>query len=211
MSIFDKFFNKKDTKPSNDNITPYRQVRYSNMMEDGISLLSEKKPSEAIVIFNKILAEHPDDAQAFRWKSLAKERLSNTGSEENFQKVPIQSAIQNEYISHSPAAKIFPTNRKPTELTCILIRNHGISIIEKPVSFNGLLKDYYKGEFKKEVRILLTSVEEKIPQDIIAKKNQIPFTILSGQLIQRLDDCGFSKELAQWAVYTWAEVIGVDI
>jgi hypothetical protein len=159
----------------------------------------------------KILVEHPNDVEAFRWRSLAEERLSYNGSEENFQKVPIQHTIQNNYIPHSPTVKSLPTNRKPTELVCILIRNHGISIIENPISFNGLLKDYYKGEFKKEVRILLTSVEEKIPQDIIAKKNQIPFTILSGQLIQRLDDCGFSKELAQWAVYTWAEVIGVDI
>ena len=192
--------------------TPYQTpTRYSKMVDDGVSLLSNKKPSEAIAIFNKILVEHPNDVEAFRWRSLAEERLSYNGSEENFQKVPIQHTIQNNYIPHSPTVKSLPTNRKPTELVCILIRNHGISIIENPISFNGLLKDYYKGEFKKEVRILLTSVEEKIPQDIIAKKNQIPFTILSGQLIQRLDDCGFSKELAQWAVYTWAEVIGVDI
>ncbi len=52
-------------------------IQYQKMIDDGIYLLSIKKPSEAIVIFNKILAEYPDDSQAFRWKSLAQERLSS--------------------------------------------------------------------------------------------------------------------------------------
>ncbi len=58
-------------------------IQYQKMIDDGIYLLSIKKPSEAIVIFNKILAEYPDDSQAFRWKSLAQERLSSNYSEKD--------------------------------------------------------------------------------------------------------------------------------
>jgi superkiller protein 3 len=81
-------------------------------------------------------------------------------------------------------------NEKPIEILCTIIRNHGISSIDNKDAFNGILRDYYKGEYKRETIIL---------------------AVLSAQLAQRLDDCGFSQELAVWAVYAWARALGVEM
>ena len=98
---------------------------------------------------------------------------------------------------------------EPTEILCALIKKQGISVFNNSPTFNGLLKDYYKGEYKAEFTILTKSIEENIPQDLLSRKDKIPLSVLSGQLAQKLENCGFSHELSAWAVNAWIKALGL--
>lgn len=102
-----------------------------------------------------------------------------------------------------------PLLEYPVELLSTIIQNHNISIIENPDVFRGLLKDYYQGKYKREFTILMRSVEEKVPQDLLLNKGSIPAPVLSGQFIQKLDNCGFTHNLSIWAVQAWVKVLGI--
>jgi len=182
---------------------------YQTMMNRGIKLISEGRPSEAIDIFNKILSEYPNDNQAFRWRSLAKERLTPTSQKSNNPIPPPKRSVQKSDDSQLYPSAYHNSNREATDRLKLVIRDHGTKILDTPQIFQGLLKDYYRGEFKKETRVLLTCLEERIPADLIGKKGNIPFSTQSDQLIRRLEDNGFSKDLSRWAVYSWAEVFEI--
>ena len=116
-----------------------------------------------------------------------------------------------EHKTPSPLQKMLPDPfSEPTEILCTLIKKQGISVVKNSPAFNGLLKDYYKGEFKAELTILTKSVEENIPQDILAKKNKVPVSVLASQHAQRLEDCGFSKDLSIWAVDAWTNALEIS-
>jgi len=69
--------------------------------------------------------------------------------------------------------------------------------------------DYFQGGFKKERNILLVSVDENIPNMLLANKNSLPYNILSSQQIQILIHCGFENDLAKWAVDSWGNAFGI--
>ena len=111
------------------------------------------------------------------------------------------------------AQKTTETNCKSdraTEILCLIIKNQTVSSISNQSAFTGIIKDYYKGEYKREVTVLVKSIEENIPQDLLAKKDKIPFSVLFAQCVQRLEDCGFSKEMSIWAVHAWARALGIE-
>ena len=108
----------------------------------------------------------------------------------------------------SPIVKII-INDKPIEILCLIIKKHNISLISSLSVFTGLLKDYFKGEYKAEFTILTKSIEENIPQDLLSRKDKIPLSVLSGQLAQKLENCGFSHELSAWAVNAWIKALGL--
>jgi restriction system protein len=71
------------------------------------------------------------------------------------------------------------------------------------------LIDYFQGDFKKERNILLVSISEGIPGNLINKKDVLPYDILSSQLVQKLVQFGFTDQLAKWAVNSWAVAFGI--
>ena len=117
----------------------------------------------------------------------------------------IRTQMNDEINQYDPSV-----NKRPAEILAEIIKNHNPSSISNPSIFTGLLKDYYKGQYKREVRILSISIEENVPQDLLTKKDKIPFSVLSSQLVQKLEDCGFSRELSIWAVDAWAKAMGVE-
>jgi hypothetical protein len=97
---------------------------------------------------------------------------------------------------------------KPVEILRTIIQKYNTSIIYNSSLFNALLKDYCKGDHKGEVNVLNYSIGKNIPQDILLNKNNIPLSILSDQLIQRLIEDEFIKnDLAVWAVNAWIDVL----
>ena len=122
-----------------------------------------------------------------------------------------EDTIENNEISDFQKLKCdVDSDQKPVEILREIIKKYEIGIFDSKVTFNGLLKDYFQGGFKRETNILITSVNENIPQDFLAKKDQIPFQILSAQCIQRLEDCGYSKDLSIWAINTWAKALDMN-
>lgn len=91
-----------------------------------------------------------------------------------------------------------------------LINDYSTSIINDPIRFENLLLDYYRGENRKEASILIFSLKEKIPEDLINNKD-IPYAIHSKSLINRLvEHGGYSEENAKWAVDTWAYALKLE-
>ena len=100
-------------------------------------------------------------------------------------------------------------NDEPRDILIKLISKHEISSFQDPNQFRNTLNDYFKGHFKRESRMLTESFKENIPKDLIAKKDSLPYEIISPQLVQRLVNVGFANDLAQWAVDSWALSLGV--
>jgi hypothetical protein len=98
---------------------------------------------------------------------------------------------------------------QPRVLLCELISTHGQEIIDNPVQFKNMLKDYYHGEFKKEHKCLTYAIEEKIPALLQERKQQLPYDILSGHLILRLTDIGYTVDLSKWCVDSWAIALNI--
>jgi hypothetical protein len=100
-------------------------------------------------------------------------------------------------------------NDEPRDILIKLISKHEISSFQDSNQFHNILNDYFKGHFKKESRMLTESFKENIPNDLIAKKDSLPYEIISPQLVQRLVNVGFASDLARWAVDSWALSLGV--
>ena len=92
---------------------------------------------------------------------------------------------------------------QPRQILIKILTQHDISYFRDSNHFRNLLNDFFKGQNKKESRILTDSFKQKIPHDLIEKKNIIPYEILSDQLVYRLVEYGFASDLAKWAVDTW--------
>ena len=185
-------------------------------------------PVIGILIYIFILSfAKPDDISRIKNEDDKKEnhRLNSDKHSKNTPHINLQTQESRHEIAASPEntqqsvinvtnpslqKKLGFVSDAPTEILCTLIRNQGNAFNNNPTGFMGLLKDYYKGEYKREVKILTTSIEENIPQDILAKKDKIPFSVLSSQFIQRLEGCGFSKELSIWAVEAWEKALKMD-
>ena len=172
--------------------------RHKKFLIDKVDLLCTiGKYSEALNTLQKALEIDPkrEDIK----ENIEKIKKINSSEQKNVEK----------QIETSSDVKII-IDDKPIEILCIIIKKHNISLITNPPVFTGIIKDYFKGDYKREVKILTTSIEENIPQDLLAKKDKIPFAVLSGQFVQRLEDCGFSKELSVWAVHAWARALGIE-
>jgi formylglycine-generating enzyme required for sulfatase activity len=69
---------------------------------------------------------------------------------------------------------------------------------------SGLLFDYYPS-FRKEIRAILTALDERIPEELNKSRNEPSKNILITRLTQKLlDQVPMSIEAAQWAVESWA-------
>lgn len=198
-------------------------LQNQNLKTQAVALTSAGNYADAIHLFNQALVISPHDPYTKSWKEYAQKKLDEKQSQRGSSSNPLQNAqkpskafpaiqpadMQVHTIGEQPIAhRSF--NEKPTLILCTLIKNHNSEVINNKDIFKGLVKDYFKGDFKRESTILIKSVTESVPQDLLAKKDQIPFTILSVQLVQRLDDCGFSKDLSHWAVYAWGKALEIE-
>jgi len=86
-----------------------------------------------------------------------------------------------------------------------IIKDHGKEAIIETSKCKGLLSDYTKGEYKKECRLLLLSIEAKIPKEI---NTEIDTNISYKKSIRILiEDYGMRDEIAIEIVDTFLHVL----
>ncbi len=74
----------------------------------------------------------------------------------------------------------------------------------------GLLRDFC-GEHKREIAVLIRSMEQRIPEEINTKGDSIDQFQFS-RLVKKLhDNEGTSEEYAKWAVESWAVALGKNV
>ena len=93
---------------------------------------------------------------------------------------------------------------QPRNILIKILSQHDLSYFQDSNQFRNVLNDFFKGQNKKESRILTDSFKQNIPHDLLARKNSVPYEILSVQLVHRLVNYGFASDLAKWAVDSWA-------
>lgn len=97
----------------------------------------------------------------------------------------------------------------PREKLCEIVKTYGETIIENPKRLRAILKDLCLGNNTREINVIMSSLEEKIPQDILKTNNTVPFNILLPQLKKRLsENTYYSDDLVTWSIYTWALALG---
>ena len=177
-------------------------INYLMLSDDGNQIVIESNSHAAFIVqFNELLQQVVREESK---KISEKDSLSNSSTK-------IEATSCSGIVSSEKATYIKNINNdEPNEILCMIIKKHGTSLISNPSAFTGIIKDYFKGEYKKEVTVLVKSIEENVPQDLLAKKDKIPFAVQSGQFVQRLEDCGFSKELSIWAVDAWARALEIS-
>jgi tetratricopeptide (TPR) repeat protein len=103
-------------------------------------------------------------------------------------------------------SKKYDKNYKdPQKIIIDIVQNEGEDIIQDPQRFIAFFNDYRKGQFVKELNLIKQTFSERIPQEMLEKKNQIPFDIHYPQLVKKLHETlGMQEQLAGWVVQSWA-------
>lgn len=90
-----------------------------------------------------------------------------------------------------------------------IVARHGRAVIENPKRVEGLLRDYC-GEYRREVSVLVMTVEEGIAADMAASVATTPREVLLARMTKRLcDHLALAEPAAGWAVDSWALALGL--
>ncbi len=85
------------------------------------------------------------------------------------------------------------------------------SVVEDSRRCRALLLDLC-GDRRREIRVLVLAVEERVAADLRDRSVQVPAAVLVPQLTRRLvDDCGLTDDVARWAVESWALALHLPI
>lgn len=100
-------------------------------------------------------------------------------------------------------------NEQARQLLLKLLRTYGLELARDAQRLNALLKDYAKGQFKREIFLCVQAVREGIVQEL-EHNSLTPLDNVSARLIQKLqDDCGFDAAASHWTVETWLIALGL--
>ena len=95
-------------------------------------------------------------------------------------------------------------NNQPRQTLRLILAKHGREIAGNAERCRGLLNDLC-GAYRREINVLVTAVEERIPLDLLAAARSTPTELLLNRLEKRLaDQTGLTPEAARWAVESWA-------
>ena len=95
-------------------------------------------------------------------------------------------------------------NDQPRQKLREIVARHGQSIVQNARRCEGLLKDY-AAQYRREVSVLVSALEEHVPLDLLAAPAGTPRRVLLARLAQRLsDNRALSEPAAAWAVNSWA-------
>lgn len=102
-------------------------------------------------------------------------------------------------------------NNLPRQKLQEIIKRYGQVIIDDPRRCRALLFDLCGG-YKREIFVLTTALEERVPQDLLATSQSIPVTVLAAQLTKRLmENRALAKEASEWAVEAWGYALGIPV
>jgi len=100
-------------------------------------------------------------------------------------------------------------NNAPRDTLRQIIAKYGKDLCSDARRCEGLLKDLC-GEYRREINVLTSALEERIPLDLLASGKTMPRELLLTKLAGRLEDnLGLTKEASHWAVDSWALALGV--
>ncbi len=73
----------------------------------------------------------------------------------------------------------------------------------------GLLNDL-DGAHRREINVLVTAIEERVPDDLLAAHRAMPLELLLTRIEKRLEEqTALTAEAARWAVESWALALNV--
>lgn len=101
-------------------------------------------------------------------------------------------------------------NELPRKILKDLVARYGVPVAHDPNRCEGLLRDTC-GKCNLEIFVLVQAVRQKVPADLLAPRHSLPFALMKGFLVKRLEDeLGLSDEAAHWAVESWALALGLQ-
>ena len=90
-----------------------------------------------------------------------------------------------------------------------VINTYGADIFEDPGRLEGLLRDQC-GQYKREIRLLISTLKEGVVNDLRLGKGSTPVELLVPQLCKKIEEnLLLSPEAAEWAVKSWAVALGL--
>src|SRR5688572_15711085 len=100
-------------------------------------------------------------------------------------------------------------NEQPRRKLREIVERHGHTVIQNARRCEGLLRDY-SGRHRREVSVLVSALEEHVPQDLLTSSAGAPREVLLKRLARRLtDQQALSEQAAAWAVNSWAFALGL--
>lgn len=100
-------------------------------------------------------------------------------------------------------------NDQARQLLLRLIRDYGIDLANDPQRLNALLKDYARGQFKREIFLCVQAAREGVVLELQSNQH-LPLDALSARLINQLqEDYGLDGLAASWAIETWLIALGL--
>src|SRR5215212_1321555 len=100
-------------------------------------------------------------------------------------------------------------NEQPRQKLREIVARHGESVVHDARRCEGLLRDY-SGQHRREVSVLVSALEEHVPQDLLAAVAGTPRAVLLKRLARQLsDNRAISEPAARWSVNSWAFALGL--
>lgn len=82
------------------------------------------------------------------------------------------------------------------------IRDYGTTLGREPLRLEALLKDYAKGQFKREIFVIVQAAKENVVEQLL--HNTAPLELIAGTLAHQLtENYGTDRHLADWAIESW--------
>jgi hypothetical protein len=97
-------------------------------------------------------------------------------------------------------------NDLPRQKLKEIIIQYGRDLCDNPKRCGAFLNDYC-GQYRREIFLLISALKQGVAKDLLNSGN-IPVEVLLGRLINQMqNDLGLTKEAAQYAVESWAQVL----
>ncbi|MGJ0607966.1 GUN4 domain-containing protein [Cylindrospermopsis raciborskii] len=97
-------------------------------------------------------------------------------------------------------------NDLPRQKLKEIIIQYGRDLCDNPKRCEAFLNDYC-GQYRREIFLLISALKQGVAKDLLNSGN-IPVEVLLGRLINQMqNDLGLTKEAAQYAVESWAQVL----
>ena len=100
-------------------------------------------------------------------------------------------------------------NDVPRQTLKRILDQYGRDVCDDPRRCEALLRDFC-GEYRREIFVLISALEEGVADDLRTMTAQLPYTVVLPRLSAELHETtALSQEAARWAVQTWAEALGL--
>jgi hypothetical protein len=100
-------------------------------------------------------------------------------------------------------------NSVPRQTLRRILAKYGNDLCGDARRCEALLKDLC-GEYRREINVLTSAIEERIPLDLLAAVKTMPRDVLFIRLAKRLEDnLGLTKDASVWAIESWAFALNI--